>query len=178
MQLDQIMIQRIWEFIRGDLPVDLFERWVYEPGDLEDRIGQQLFLDIVSVDFKSRSEVSLLKKKLEEIMLKNHTLICECITLKNLAVTDMGTEKERKLWKTLREVKSYGEERWWLALYLCDKCQQYWLVAQEPREYDIHCLKRLSSAEAQGIIQNNQWPGYFETLEDLFLIGSVNYPSL
>ena len=166
--------QIMWQFIRGDLPVQDFEKWLYASGDFEAAAGEEFYLEVISTNFKANSEVYMLKEKLEGFIRERLPLSCECIALSNLAITDMGSEKEARVWETLEEVKVYGEARWWLALYKCKKCGQYWLVAQESRQNDIHCYKRLNIGDAEKIIENNEWPKYFETLEELFVIGRDN----
>ncbi len=159
----------MWQFIRGDLPVPEFEKWLYVNNDFESAAGKEFHLEVISTNFKVNPDVYALKEKLEKFMRQKMPLSCECAALPNLAVTDMGSEQENRIWETLEEVKAYGETRWWLALYQCKKCSQYWLVAQESHQYDIHCFKRLEKAEAEAekIIQNNEWPKHFETLDEL-----------
>lgn len=161
----------MWQFIRGDLPVQDFEKWLYASSDFENAAEKEFHLEVISTNFKADADIYVLKKKLEEFMRQKLPLSCECIALPNVAVTDMGSEQEEHIWKTLEEIKVYGEDLWWLALYKCKKCNQFWLAAQESRQNDIHCLKRLNSAEAEKIIQNNEWPQSFQTLEELFAIG-------
>src|SRR4051812_45600679 len=107
-------------------------------------------------------------------MHKKATLNCECLALTNIMVTDMGSEFDNRIWKALKEIKAYGEERWWLALYGCENCTQYWLVAQESRHNDIHIFKPLEKPDAEKIISSNEWPKHFETLEELLTIGREN----
>ncbi len=168
----------MWQFIRGDLPTPEFEKWLYANSDFETTAGKEFHLEVISTNFKANPDVYVLKKKLEEFMRQKLPMDCECIALPNLAVTDMGSEQENRLWERLEEVKRYGESRWWLASYQCKKCRQYWLVAQESRQNDIHLLKRLDNTEAEKIIQNNEWPKCFETLEELFAIGRDNNRSV
>lgn len=168
----------IWQFIRGDLPVRAFEEWSYVNKYLEDDIGQQLYIEVISTNFKELHDVCVLRKTLEEFMRQKLHLSCECVALSNLAVTEMGSEQEERIWETLEETKVYGESRWWLALYLCRNCAQFWLVAQESRQNDVHCLKRMDKVEAEEIIKNNEWPKYFETLEELLAIGRDNNRSV
>lgn len=170
--------QIMWQFIRGDLPIQEFEKWLYASNDFENAAGKEFYLEVISTNFKANPEVHLLKQKLEAFMRQKLPLDCECVALPDLAVTDMGSEQEERVWETLEEVKRYGESRWWLGLYQCKKCGQYWLVAQEGRQNDIHCFKRLNSAEAEKIIQNNEWPKCFETIEELFAIGKDNSRSV
>ena len=166
--------QIMWQFIRSDLPVQEFEEWLYASNNFENTAGKEFHLEVISANFRADPDVYVLKKKLEEFMRQNVPLSCECIVLPNLAVTDMGSEQENRIWETLEKVKVYGEPRWWLALYQCKKCRQYWLVAQDSRQNDVYCLKRLDKSEAERVTQNNEWPKCFETLEELFSIGRDN----
>lgn len=83
----------------------------------------------------------------------------------------MGSEREKKVFQTLNEVKAHGQPFWWLALYKCKACEQNWLVAQETRQNDVHGFKRISPNEAKEIETSNEWPEYFKTYEELLLIG-------
>jgi hypothetical protein len=178
LSMDNQNQQIVWQFIRGDLPVQEFEKWLYANNDFENTVGQEFYLELISANFKANPDVYLLKQKLGEFMRQKVPLSCECVALPNLAVTDMGSEQEEHIWETLEEAKVYGEARWWLALYKCKKCGQYWLVAQESCHNDIHCLKRLETIEAETIIQNDEWPKSFETLEELLTIGRDNNRSV
>lgn len=83
----------------------------------------------------------------------------------------MGSEKETLIFSNLKEVKSYGDPYWWLALYKCDFCHQNWLIAQESRHNDIHCYKRLSKEITEEILNHNNWPPHFKKYEELLLLG-------
>lgn len=167
----------IWEFIRGDLPVADFENWLYTNSGLEHVFGEDFYLEVISANFKNNNDIYILKARLGEFLRQKFPLDCECITLPDMAITYMGDEHEEHIWKSLEKVKVYGEPRWWLALYQCKKCVQYWLIAQESQQNDIHCYRRIEEAEAEKIIHNKKWPKHFGTLEELLIIGRVNNQS-
>lgn len=100
--------------------------------------------------------------------------ICICNALPDLAHVPMGGDGlDEKLLATLREVKAFGEAKYWLYLGKCSACRQDWLVAQEERIFDEHFLKRLSSEQASRIVNANEWPEYFWTYENVLKIGST-----
>ncbi len=52
----KIASEYIWELIRGDLPIADFERLAYNDTTLEDYLGHELYLEVVSNDFRSGDE--------------------------------------------------------------------------------------------------------------------------
>lgn len=52
------------------------------------------------------------------------------------------------------------------------KCGQYWLLAQDDFKNDIYLCKRLLKQEAEGILQTDEWPSDFGSLEQLLVAGS------
>ncbi len=159
------------QFIRGDLPTSEFESWLYKNSNFEDVAGEEFYLEVISTNFKNKPALYDLKQKLEEYMRQKLPLSCECMSVPNITLTNMGSPRESQIFSTLEEIKEYAKERWWLHLSQCKNCSQFWLVAQESRQYDIHYFKRLEKADAENIIQNNTWPKCFETLEELFVMG-------
>ena len=103
---------------------------------------------------------------------------CYCVNLHGSAVVDMGSEEHISVFASLTEIKSYGDQRWWLSLHQCSSCSQHWLVAEESQQNDVYCFKRLDEKTSQKIIDDNEWPPYFETLEELLIIGRNNDKSV
>jgi hypothetical protein len=97
-------------------------------------------------------------------------LTCRCITLPNVAVIDMGEESEIVL-GTIEERRSRGEPFWWLWCGECTRCGQWWLVAQEERQNDVFCLRRLAVDEATALLENKIWPPDFDSYEALLRLG-------
>lgn len=166
--------QIFWKFIRGDLSSPKFEQWLYNNSILENSVDNEFYLELISTDFNNKSELYLLKKKLEDFLRQKQTLDCECITLADNAVTDEGSELWEIVFSTLVKIKNYGNPRWWLSLNQCDKCNQYWLIAQESRINDIDLFKRIDASVAGNIIKKNQWPDQFQTFEELLILGKNN----
>ena len=99
-------------------------------------------------------------------------MACICNSLPDLAHVPMGGNGlDQKLLATLKEVKAYGTEKWWLYLGKCSSCHQNWLVAQEERIFDEHFLKRLTNEQATGIIKADEWTQEFFTYENVLRTG-------
>jgi len=104
---------------------------------------------------------------------------CYCAELAESAVLDMGSslyaaegELSDAALETLDVTKERGEPRWWLSARRCRECNQDWLVAQEERQNDVYCLRRLTSVEANAIVAADRWPPDFDSYESLLEMGA------
>jgi len=164
------LLQRIWEFARGDGNSEELEQWVYSEPTLEERLGKELYLKVISADFANSDGVRMVRELLSDYARQASSLHCQCIRLPNLAVVDMGEESE--VFSSLVCVRKRGEPYWWLAAYRCRQCGQYWLMAQESRQNDIYCLRRLDTMTTERLLRENQWPSEFSKYRDLLIIGA------
>jgi hypothetical protein len=166
----------LWRFVRGDMPSAEFEAWLYTHDELEAELGQQLYLDLVSLDYRDKHALFALRESLASGL--RPPLKCECITLPDLAVVPMGGEGlDARVFATLNRVREHGGPQWWLYLSTCDACGQDWLVAQEERIFDDYFLKRLNAAEASQIMAGGRWPVKFMTYERVLTVGyALSHP--
>jgi len=162
----------IWEFIRGDLPTADFESLAYTDAMLEEHLGHELHLEVVSSDFRSGDATYVLKQKLAAFQRRRHPQRCLCVELRDLAVVDMGEESDR-VFCTLRQVAKRGEPHWWLYLSRCEECGQHWLVAEESRQNDVFCMLRLDEGAAARIVADVVWPADFDKYESLLVAGKA-----
>ena len=157
-------------FIRGDVELQEFEKWFYSQQNLEEIFGKEFYLDFILAKVNSLSEIHNAKKKLVEKMDELFPRYCECLLLSDDNVTHMGSELDEKVFATLDKIKSYGQSKWWLDYFKCKICNQPWLVAEDQRINDVNYLKRITTSDEEGIINNNAWPPYFQTYAELFKI--------
>lgn len=176
--LDNFDQEILWKFIRGDLSTSVFEQWLYTNKNFEQTADNAFYLEAISTDFNHQSELVLLKKNLENFLRQRYPLNCECITLNDVTVIDIGSDQRQRVFHTIVEIEKYGRSRWWLSLDQCNRCEQYWLVAEESMINDIDILKRLEKSVAEIIIQKNEWPPYFQTREELLTLGKENNRSV
>lgn len=105
--------------------------------------------------------------------------VCGCAELGDSAVLDMGSslyaaegELSDAALETLDVIKERGGPRWWLSARRCRECNQDWLVAQEERQNDVYCMRRLTSVEANAIVASDRWPPDFDSYESLLEMGA------
>lgn len=148
-----------------------FEQWVYAQTDLEERMGQELYLNVLSVDYADGRAVFDIRQDLKAYAGRASTLRCSCITLPDLADAGMGDESTTAVFETLEKRAERGDPFWWLSLYACSACGQWWLVAQEERQNDVFFLRRLSREEGEKILEEHGWPTEFDSYAYLLRLG-------
>ena len=176
--------EHLWAFVRGDVPVVAFEKWVYAEPRLEGELGAELFLTAISTDFANREAVWSLRCALAAHARGRVSPDCLCIRLRALDVVDMGhfqapppafeagrewTHKD--VFRSLERVADRGDPYWWLWAARCRACGQGWLVGQEERQNDVFCLMRLDAGQLREIVARNLWPRDFDSYETLLRIG-------
>ena len=169
--MSDLALADLWRFIRGDAEVADFERWIYARSDeLESRLGKQTALQLLAADYRSPEAVARVKELLREYAQRVSALECQCITLPNVSVVDMGHESEGVL-ASIERRRSRGEPIWWLWSGECTRCGQWWLVAQEERQNDVFCLRRLTGDDVTRLVERNVWPPDFDSYEALLRLG-------
>ncbi|MDP9119012.1 MAG: hypothetical protein M3M93_01875 [Actinomycetota bacterium] len=175
---------RLWKFIRGDEPTHAFERWVYQDKELEAELGGDLYLEVISTDFRDPEGAEGLRKRLGSFARSLPGPACLCIRLRDLDIVDMGFfpapapafEQDREwshedVFRTLERVHVRGDPWWWLWAARCSSCGQAWLVGQEERHNDIFCLRRMEEGELRAIEADSRWPRDFDSYERLLQLG-------
>lgn len=146
-------LELLWKFISGDMHIPEFEKFLYTNDNLENILGYDFYLEVIAIDFRCiKYQIPSLKEKLEIFLLEKFPSDCKCITLSEVDIVDMWSDKAQEIFSTLEKVKRYGESRWWLSLELCNKCDQYWLVASEEQYNGFYYYKRITDKEAENII--------------------------
>ena len=157
----------LWRFLGGDTEPGDFEQWIYAHIDEWDvRLGTRSALDVIATDFRSPDAVSDVRRILREYAERVSDLACRCMTVPNVAVLGMGEESERVL-GTIERRRARGNPFWWLWCGECIHCGQWWLIAQEERQNDVFCLRRLGDAEVRLLQENDIWPADFDSYETL-----------
>ena len=164
-------IETIWRFVRGDMPTSEFEQWVYLEPELEELLGTQLYLDVISADFSCDRQAYEIAKALKSFVQAVSDLQCQCITLADLTKVDMGDDSDL-VFSTFDECARRGDPYWWLSAYRCNRCEQWWLVAQEERHYDVFILKRLSRTQRDLTVNDDLWPSDFDDCAKLPRVGT------
>ena len=74
-------VEVFWTFVRGDMETADFERWVYANSSLEDELGAEFYLDIISMDYSDTREIDHLQVRLRAFAVENTDSHCQCLTL-------------------------------------------------------------------------------------------------
>ena len=161
----------VWRFVRGDTPVAEFEQWVYaNSAEVEVRLGRQASLHVFSANYQSSESAAQVKEAFRAYALAAERLSCQCITLSDLSVADMGRDGDSVL-ASIAQRRSRGEPWWWLWCGECTSCGDWWLVGQEERHNDVFCLRRLNDEEVRRLLEKDEWPSYFDAYESLLRLG-------
>ena len=164
--------EQIWKFIRSDMsPID-FDQWICSNLDFENILGKELYLDLVSVNFKDFDEIKIIKQKLKCFIEKSGDSKCSCLKIRDIDVINMGSDSDECM-NSFVVLKHRNPPFWWLYLSKCTVCNTHWLVGQEERQNDVFCLKRLNSNEIHEILIENKWPNCFDTCEYLLRLGKT-----
>lgn len=159
----------LWAFLRGDMAVRDFELWIYSDDSLETVFGAELYLTLISADWRDRHAVARLIERLEAF--GRLRLACECMTLRDLDVLPMGfTDRADRFFSTVGPRHWHGGAEWWLFAARCSACGQHWLGAQSERAYDVYALRRLSPAQGSRIAGDGAWPNEFRTYERVLAV--------
>jgi hypothetical protein len=160
---------QLWPFARGDTPPREFEAWAYQAAELEAFLPEELYLEVVSLDYGDEGSVFTLRQRLAEFARRNSILKCECRTLPNLADVAMGAHEH--VFRSIDELARRGEPFWWLSVNRCRECGQWWLVASEERINDVFLLRRLTDGVGQAAIEQDKWPSEFDRFSTLLRLG-------
>jgi len=57
-------------FIKGYIDKDIFEKWIYENEELEGFLGNEFYLDVITVDFSKKEEIIHLKNILKKYLIE------------------------------------------------------------------------------------------------------------
>lgn len=163
---------RIRAFVRGQTDSRPFEEWVYSQEGLETDLGAELYLNVISNDYRDRSATLDLSRSLEAHLRARSTSGCDCEFLPDRH--SAGMFEFTDILDGMQSVRKFGDSAWWLALYSCKKCEQRWVVATDSRVYDIVLFRRVKDGP------EFVWPADLLTFSGLLLSaratgGSVRY---
>lgn len=153
----------LWSYIRGDMEERAFEAWVYDNAALEEALGEEDYVTIVSFDFGDARRGAAWERieAVRQIAKRHFRHNCRCAELKSLAIINMGSHDE--IFASLKRIRRAGPPRWWLAAYVCDDCNQAWLVVQEERVTDNFILRKIDEQQRKLLAERDEWPGEFDT---------------
>ncbi|SMN17594.1 hypothetical protein CRYPA_894 [uncultured Candidatus Thioglobus sp.] len=165
-------INILYQFVRGDLSNEDFEKYIYNDQLIESHISNSLYQSLIEANFKDKNTVADIKNLINDFLLNNYTPKCKCCLIRNLDRSGFGSDFSENIFSHLKKVKIKGEDYWWISLYDCNVCHQVWLVAQDENDDDFYFM-RLDNTQIQDIKDNN-WPMIFDNYNNLSTIISTS----
>ena len=163
-------LNKLWSFHRLKITNCDFENWIYSKPGLESELGYDIYLELVSFNFKNKNDDERLRNLVENILNEyDYTYKCSCVKLDSIDIIGMGSDEHFFL-DTFKQVKKRGEKYWWLYMSQCEICKTYWLIAQEERQNDDLHLLKLNQEQAKNISEQNIWPNDFDEYENLLIL--------
>ncbi|MGE0583589.1 MAG: hypothetical protein AB7O39_00470 [Flavobacteriaceae bacterium] len=130
-------LEIFWRFARGDTPVETFEKWLYASPELEATLGPEVYLDMISVDFRDpQATAALVYRLLDDLP---PIAACLCHTLRNCDRTGIGTDTP---WEFMEVKEPRVEAINWLQRWQCRICGTRWIAAADDIGYDTWTLRR------------------------------------
>ena len=136
-------LNKLWSFYRYKVAINEFEKWIYSNKALESEIGNEKYLELITLNYKDKNDVKEIRNIIK-ILIENFDYKCSCVKLSSIDIIGMGSEQDSYM-DTFTRIKDRGDKYWWLHLSQCSVCKTYWLIAQEERHNDDYHLLKLRS---------------------------------
>ena len=152
--------EKIWQFLRGDLPSVEFERWVHETPELEKFCGPALFQQLISVDYRNWLTLGEVTESLEDWVDKRYPRNCDCITWAN----DEKFHVCEDTANLLTGFETPKKRNPWLKLVRCARCGTYWYLGEDIDDL-YYYLHRLKAEDVERIVASDEWPDCYDNIE-------------
>lgn len=162
------LINVMWAFARGDMSPLEFEKFIYERPDLEAEMPSDLYLNVLSFDYKTVEvgQTQTLRKNLAEWLKIRFPLPCPCYVWSNQKtfILSAGDEPFGDCLSPTYFENNYSSLKKrtpWQEAVRCQVCGTGWLVGVDTVDDDI-LLRRLSETQLNEILSHDKWPNYFD----------------
>lgn len=153
---------RLWRFTRGETPTAEFELWIYATPELEPLLGPELYLRLISEDYRDAATVHDLRRALPALLDAIAPRGCECLTWRDNERVPLGYDTRPDVFLTRFDV--LRERTPWIDAVRCRNCAQAWYLAVDTRDDDYY-LHRLSEDELAAALERDAWPNIFDSLD-------------
>ncbi len=180
-----------WGFVRGDIPVMDFEKWVYsnENDLLRQILSDDSYTKLAMLDYNDENELNILAGSLYDFLVQFYEK-CLCSTFSNNTVIypftggieEVALQNKIELLKVIAKFENFSgdhpihQSRWYYPAELCCciECKTQWLVIFDEGDSDYYLI-RLNKEEASLIATfpiwpNKYWPLHLGNWKDFFQI--------
>lgn len=120
-------LDAFWRFARGDTSAADFEAWLYAGGDVETALGQNAYLDAISVDFRDAKQIAEFRGRLHERLPSPNA--CDCHT-----IADFGGHIDYVIGGSIVDEvfdRTRTDHFDWLYRLTCITCSTRWIAAHD-----------------------------------------------
>lgn len=125
----------LWQFARGDTPIDTFEDWLCTDTQSRTLLGNA-YLDLVALDYGNPQALATLRSVMNDAL--PHPAPCRCHTIRDRGFVIMGDDFCDPIESTSSDLLG----KWWLHAARCETCGTVWTVAEDHLIYDVWLLSR------------------------------------
>lgn len=134
------ILDRFWRFARGDTNSADFESWLYSNRPLERILGEDIYLDAISVNFRDRKKVADFRGHLFDNLPRPAE--CDCHGIRDYGSIVIGHSTEE-----FEYVARKADSPAWIFTVICRICGTRWTVAEEGLIYDLWIVFRGEQAD-------------------------------
>jgi hypothetical protein len=163
------MLEKLWQFARGDLEPQAFEEWFLarsEDETVQAMLGRELVSALLEADYDDPIAHMEVCEKLENRLDVVAPRQCRCLTWRDHQILPLGWDEVTGQAGVLEDFFDYSlvtRRTPWLECVECRRCQQAWYLATDTADDDYH-LVRLDAAAVEGI-RRGVWPSIFDQWE-------------
>ncbi len=162
-------IENCWKFVREDKYINDFEAWLYKSNELEFELPPELYLEVLSFNYKIHNDAELktLKSHLRKWLESSFHYECPCITLKdyddtyNVLASYNVDEYTLVLDHLEKSCKTLCVKNKHMKMVVCLQCNTHWYVGNDLFR-DGFIIKRLDATEIANIQNHHEWPTDFD----------------
>jgi len=143
----------VWRFLRLETEEADFEKWLHGNPELKTSLGDDLYAEVISTNFKRRGDIESLRKQLRRWAIGYQRTECLCNLLKDSDSRGLGYMAD--LFKA--KMKRLACRTPWIELWRCRPCAQAWLLGTDT-SWDVVLFQRVTDAEVSAVLNDDDWP--------------------
>jgi hypothetical protein len=86
----------LWQYIHGDVTTEAFENFIYNEPGLEELLGEELYLEVISANYNNKESLYEINKSIETFVNTYQIYFCQCHRLRDKETIGMGLLKRRR----------------------------------------------------------------------------------
>ncbi len=157
------LTERLWSFVAARLAVSEFEQWLYATPELQALLGNELYLETISTDFRDPAAIQSLREKLCARLDPTGVHRCHCLFWTDKQVVPLSSDTTH----LSEDYDVIRKRNPWLELVRCNRCGQHWYMAVDIVDDDYY-FRRLSGEDLANITKRNEWPADFDNFENVW----------